>query len=195
MALHKYIHVKASMPMTASRLVSGPALPFVKASAHMHSMSPIGSLDCNTICSGCCRMPYSAMLSPGAATSLVNNALEWIQQGVLDDLVSSLSTPTQQDARQLSALMSVLAAVLKFLDAHVHARQVRLLFPWALLHAYYIRQASVDTAVQLWARVLVLLHSLQSGCYSVTHNHGCADCCTQWCGKHSILNSSHSMLN
>ena len=71
------------------------------------------------------------MLSPGAATSLVNSALEWIQQGVLDDLVSSLSTLTQQDARQLSALMSVLAAVLKFLDTHVQARQVRMSFHFA----------------------------------------------------------------
>ena len=86
-----------------------------------------------------CRDPEHAMLSPGSASALVNAALEWLQPQVVQALTSSLLDPTpnpqaQADPRNsrqgiaaaAGPFCSALAAVLRFLEAHVHARQVRL---------------------------------------------------------------------
>ncbi len=66
------------------------------------------------------------MLSPGSATALVNDALEWIQSPVLHmlpkgDAVEGASRRAVGKAPGM--LCSALAAVLSFLDAHVTARQ------------------------------------------------------------------------
>ena len=66
------------------------------------------------------------MLSPGSATALVNDALEWIQPSVLHllpkgDAVEGASRSTVGKAPGM--LCSALAAVLSFLEAHVTARQ------------------------------------------------------------------------
>lgn len=78
------------------------------------------------------------MLSPGSASALVNAALQWLQPQAIQALTSSLldpeADPKQGNGREGRAvaatapgpLCSALAAVLQFLRAHIHARQVRL---------------------------------------------------------------------
>jgi type IV secretory pathway VirB2 component (pilin) len=66
------------------------------------------------------------MLSPGSATALVNDALEWLNPHVLQmlprrDAVEDASRGAVSKAPEM--LCSALAAVLSFLDAHVIARQ------------------------------------------------------------------------
>ncbi len=66
------------------------------------------------------------MLSPGSATALVNDALEWIQPRVVQmlprgDTVEGISRGAVGKAPEM--LCSALAAVLSFLEAHVTARQ------------------------------------------------------------------------
>lgn len=66
------------------------------------------------------------MLSPGSATALVNDALEWIQPSVLQmlprgDAVESVIRRAVGKAPEM--FCSALAAVLSFLEAHVTARQ------------------------------------------------------------------------
>lgn len=70
-----------------------------------------------------CRHPQNAMLSPGAASSLVNAALEWCQSTVPDQLRTSLKSAHDSKCAR-SELLSALAAVLSFLNAHIKARQV-----------------------------------------------------------------------
>ena len=79
------------------------------------------------------------MLSPGSATALVNDALEWLRPGVMQSLQTSLSSPqhasqgVSESAWQRAVgttpamFCSALAAVLNFLGAHITARQVWLL--------------------------------------------------------------------
>ncbi len=72
------------------------------------------------------RQPDKAMLSPGSATALVNDALEWLQPHVLQmlprgDAVEGASRRAVGKAPEI--FCSALAAVLSFLEAHVTARQ------------------------------------------------------------------------
>ena len=72
------------------------------------------------------RKPDKAMLSPGSATALVNDALEWLQPRVLQtlprgDVVEGKSRRAVGKAPEM--FCSALAAVLSFLEAHVTARQ------------------------------------------------------------------------
>ena len=74
------------------------------------------------ICAG--RSPSSAMLTPSAATSLVNTALEWFQGSTAKAFLSALCLPSQHSANSLPAVTSAYAAVVGFLNTHIHARQV-----------------------------------------------------------------------
>lgn len=85
--------------------------------------------DTNTPCYGC-RKPDAAMLSPGSATALVNDALEWIHPEVLQMVTVDRPAEATSGEAQLGAirqapdmLCSGVAAALNFLEAHVTARQ------------------------------------------------------------------------
>lgn len=72
------------------------------------------------------RSPARAMVSPGAATSLVNTALAWLQPSYVQQLTAQLQLSASKGAAEqlLPAVLSAFAAVLGFLDAHIQARQV-----------------------------------------------------------------------
>ena len=64
------------------------------------------------------------MLSPGSATALVNDALEWIQPRVLQMLLDVVEGASRRAVGKAPEMFcSALAAVLSFLEAHVTARQ------------------------------------------------------------------------
>ncbi|KAA6423692.1 MAG: hypothetical protein FRX49_06263 [Trebouxia sp. A1-2] len=70
--------------------------------------------------------PDKAMLSPGSATALVNDALEWLQPHVLKVLPRRHALEgrcTRAVGKAPEMFCSALAAVLSFLEAHVTARQ------------------------------------------------------------------------
>ncbi|DBA68651.1 TPA: hypothetical protein ACH3X2_013454 [Trebouxia sp. C0005] len=72
------------------------------------------------------REPDKAMLSPGSATALVNDALEWLQPHVLKVLPRRHALEgrcTRAVGKAPEMFCSALAAVLSFLEAHVTARQ------------------------------------------------------------------------
>ncbi|DBA80705.1 TPA: hypothetical protein ACH3X1_007944 [Trebouxia sp. C0004] len=72
------------------------------------------------------RNPENAMLSPGSATALVNDALEWLQPQVLQMLPRGVAVegPSRRAVGKAPEMFcSALAAVLSFLAAHVTARQ------------------------------------------------------------------------
>lgn len=70
------------------------------------------------------------MLSPGAATALVNEALTWLGTDLMQALRVDFeprqagNLPPAHGAPVSAALASALAAVLSFLEAHITARQV-----------------------------------------------------------------------
>lgn len=73
------------------------------------------------------RSPSNAMLTPGAATSLVNSALGWLQGSTAEEFLSTDTLGSQESMSRLQAAISAYAAVVGFLNTHIHARQVTML--------------------------------------------------------------------
>ena len=70
------------------------------------------------------RSPSNAMLTPGAATSLVNSALGWFQGSTAEEFLSADTLGSQESVSRLQAAITAYAAVVGFLNTHIHARQV-----------------------------------------------------------------------
>ena len=67
------------------------------------------------------------MLTPGAATSLVNSALGWFQGSTAEEFLSADTLGSQESVSRLQAAITAYAAVVGFLNTHIHARQVTML--------------------------------------------------------------------